>query len=91
MERFEAVISGRVQTVLYRDFTQKNARNLGIVGEVTNMPDKTVRVIAEGKKETLLIFLAHLHKGPLFAFVTTISVTWKPSQDLYTSFEITSV
>ena len=49
-ERLEAIVSGRVQMVMYRDFTARFARRLGLVGEVKNLSDGTVRVIAEGSR-----------------------------------------
>src|SRR3989344_224255 len=49
-ERIETIVSGRVQVVMYRDFATRKARGLGLVGEVKNLPDGTVRVVAEGAR-----------------------------------------
>ena len=46
MERIEAIVSGRVQMVMFRDFAQRKALGLRLCGEVMNLPDGTVRVIA---------------------------------------------
>ena len=48
--RLEAVISGRVQMVSFRHYTQQKALELGVVGWVRNEPDGTVRTVAEGEE-----------------------------------------
>ena len=76
-ERVKAIVSGRVQLVMYRDFATRKARNLGLVGEVQNCKDGTVRVIAEGPREKLEIFLVKLKKGSLLSRVDdVVSATW---------------
>ena len=42
-ERLEVIVSGRVQMVMFRDFVQRKASSLKLVGEVQNLPDGTVR------------------------------------------------
>lgn len=87
-ERLEAIVSGRVQLVMYRDFAQRKARKLKLVGEVQNLPNGTVRVIAEGPRERLETYLALLHKGPLLARVDAVAPVWKEAQGVYTAFSI---
>ncbi len=87
-ERLEAIVSGRVQLVMYRDFAQRKARRLKLVGEVQNLPNGTVRVIAEGTREQLDTYLAFLHKGPLLAHVDAVVPVWKEAQGVYTGFSI---
>ena len=52
-ERLEVVVAGRVQLVMYRDFAWRKAHGLGLKGEVQNLKDGTVRVVAEGPEEVL--------------------------------------
>ncbi len=85
---FTAVVYGRVQMVLYRDFAARKARRLGIVGEVRNLGDGTVSVIAEGEKEKLDAFIVLLKKGPLLADVTDVSVTWREPHGAFDGFSI---
>ena len=87
-ERLEAIISGRVQMVMYRDFAARSARSLGLVGEVKNLSDGTVRVIAEGSRDKLLEFVARLKRGSLFSHVEQVTCTWSPATGEYPSFAI---
>lgn len=64
MSRFECIIAGLVQGVGFRAWVKRKATALNITGEVRNMPDGTVRVIAEGKDENLQVLLKLLRTGP---------------------------
>ena len=88
MERIEAIVHGRVQMVMYRDFAERKARGLKLVGEVQNLSDGTVRVIAEGTRENLERYIEKLKGGPLLASVEGVAVGWKPASGGYTSFSI---
>ncbi len=87
-ERLEAAVSGRVQLVMYRDFATRKARGLKLVGEVQNMPDGTVRVIAEGPRETLEAYVEKLKRGSLLSRVEGVETTWLPATNTYTAFSI---
>lgn len=59
------VVSGHVQGVGYRAFTQELAQSYGIAGEVWNRPDGTVALFAEhSSPETLSAFEHRLFDGP---------------------------
>ena len=88
-ERIEAIISGRVQGVMFRDFACRKARGMKLTGEVRNLKDGTVRVIAEGPREVIEKYIAKLHKGSLLAHVENVSVSWHTPTNIYRSFEIT--
>jgi acylphosphatase len=88
MERIEAKVSGRVQMVMYRDFAQRKARGLKLVGEVRNLPDGTVQIIAEGERLALERYVQKLKGGPILADVEDISVSWCPASGIYTKFSI---
>ena len=74
--------------VMMRDFVQRKARGLGIVGEVENLADGTVRVRAEGERESLEKLIEELKKGSLFSRVDDVSVTWTAPTGAYTRFTI---
>ncbi|MEK7101124.1 MAG: acylphosphatase [Patescibacteria group bacterium] len=87
-ERIEARVSGRVQLVMYRDFATRKARGLRLVGEVQNLPDKTVRVVAEGPREKLTAYITKLNQGSLLSDVKGVDVSWLPATGAYTTFSI---
>lgn len=88
-ERLEAIVSGRVQMVMYRDYAARKARALGIVGEVKNMSDGTVRIIAEGPRTALQQYLKKLHEGSLFSRVDRVEEVFKEASGTCRSFTIT--
>lgn len=88
MEEIRAIVSGRVQMVMYRDFTCRTARRWGIGGTVRNLSDGTVEVIAQGRREDLEQFIKRLKRGPLLARVAHVEVVWRHPTRTFDSFEI---
>jgi acylphosphatase len=76
MFAIQAIISGRVQMVMFRDFVQRKASGLKLFGTVRNLPDGTVEVLAEGNRGALDALVEHLQKGPLLARVDGVAVEW---------------
>ena len=58
------VLSGRVQGVGFRYFTQDAARREGLHGYVVNRDDGSVEAVAEGEAESLERFERALRRGP---------------------------
>lgn len=58
--RLEATVHGEVQRVGYRYIVQDRARKFNVKGYVQNMPDGTVKIIAEGPQKSIEKFLATL-------------------------------
>ncbi len=58
------LITGRVQGVGFRYFTQAAAVREGLNGWVRNRPDGRVEVFAEGELEAVERFEHHLRHGP---------------------------
>ncbi len=67
-------IHGKVQGVLYRDWTVANARALGLAGWVRNLADKSVAAQLEGPIEAVESMIARLWDGPPEARVERIEV-----------------
>lgn len=88
MEEFRAIVSGRVQMVMFRDFTCRKARKVGVTGSVCNLPDGTVEVIAQGEKENLEQLIGYLHKGSLLSHVEHVTIEWRTPQKDFDSFEL---
>ena len=82
------LISGKVQGVGFRNFTQMNAKKLGINGYAKNLANGKVEVIAEGDKSQLDALIALLKKGPRFARVDSLEVDERSFTGEYESFGI---
>lgn len=89
MERLHAIIAGRVQGVSFRYYTQRRARELGIVGWVRNLPDGRVETLAEAERPTLETYLEFLHTGSPAARVSRVQHVWQPATGEFSTFEIT--
>ncbi len=74
--------------VMFRDFTQRNATKLGLMGIVQNIDNGSVRVVAEGKKDKLQELLKLLQKGPIFARVKEVQEKWMEPTDEFSGFKI---
>jgi acylphosphatase len=72
----QILVSGHVQGVWYRGFTQETAAGLELSGWVRNLPDGRVEVFAQGPRARMDELLARLREGPPRAKVIDVSVTW---------------
>ncbi len=75
--RAHLLISGRVQGVCYRAFTQNQAIKLGLNGWVKNMHDGRVEAVLEGQRELIEQMILACKNGPSGARVTDVSIDWK--------------
>ncbi|MEM7584637.1 MAG: acylphosphatase [Acidobacteriota bacterium] len=66
------IVSGQVQGVSFRHYTQEMARQLELTGWVRNLPDGTVEVQVAGDELILGRFQDQLRDGPRFARVDDI-------------------
>lgn len=71
-ERVRVFISGRVQGVGFRAFTQREARRLEVNGLVKNLDDGRVEAVLEGSGERVRRLIAGLEKGPRAARVDRV-------------------
>ena len=88
MKRLHVVVRGRVQGVGFRDATQREARQLGLVGWVRNRLDGTVEVTAEGDEGALKQMETFLRRGPRLAHVIGLDVFWESAKADLEQFEI---
>lgn len=72
------IISGKVQGVFYRQSTKELAIVLGIKGEVRNMPDETVNIIATGSSDKIEQLIQWCKQGPPKAKVTNVTIEELP-------------
>ena len=68
------VISGRVQNVGFRYFTQNAAAREGVAGWVQNLPDGRVEVFVEGDEDAVTRVERAIRSGPPGARVDTVDV-----------------
>lgn len=88
MRAFRLWVSGRVQGVGFRWFTRKAARELGLAGQVRNLPDGRVEVEAAGDPERLEVFRERLRQGPPGARVDRLDEQELQEVPAWDGFEI---
>lgn len=87
-ERLSAQLTGRVQGVGFRNFTQMRARQLGVTGWVRNERDGSVRLEAEGPRGALEDLLDAVRDGPRMARVEDVDADWVDAEDEFDVFRI---
>lgn len=86
--RLHVYISGHVQGVFFRDWTRRNAQELGLKGWVKNLPDRRIEAVFEGPKAKLEEMLRRCLDGPGAAKVEHVDVIWEKATDEFKTFEI---
>ena len=79
------LVSGSVQGVGFRLFTQHAAQKLRVVGYVRNRFDGRVEVLATGTPEQLADLCGMLEKGPRFSSVSEVHEEAAEPDPEYTS------
>lgn len=87
-KQLKATITGRVQMVMYRDFAQRKARKLGLVGTVQNQKDGSVSVTAEGEENILNEYLKYLNRGSILSKVKNVRIVWLEAVGNFFDFKI---
>lgn len=72
--RRSVTVRGSVQGVGFRWNARRQAHRLGLAGFVTNRPDSSVYVEAEGQPDVVDDFIAWLRRGPPGARVSSVDV-----------------
>lgn len=81
-------VTGEVQGVRYRDYSQREAMILGISGTAENLADGGVEVVAQGDEKSLKIFIEKLRAGSLSSRVSSIDVVWEQPKENFSDFRI---
>ena len=84
----EIFVEGHVQGVGYRNYAQRRAALLGLVGWVMNMRDGRVRVRAEGPRESIEELVRALEKGPPLSRVERVEVRWTAPTGRFAGFDV---
>lgn len=87
LQTVSIIVKGRVQGVFYRQSTKEMAQKLSISGQIKNLPDGNVEVIATGTNEQLEKLIEWCRIGPPRSNVTEISRKELPLHE-FTNFSI---
>ena len=87
-KRLHGFISGRVQGVGFRYFTQQIANELAITGGVQNTWDGKVEFVAEGTEEQLSVFKRKVSRGPSSTTITDMKITGMAANGDFHSFRV---
>lgn len=88
IRKVKILVSGRVQGVYFRLFTQNKAKHFAIKGSARNLPDGRVEIIAEAENLAIEKFIKWCHKGPITARVDQVEITELQHEESLTSFDI---
>ena len=80
-------VSGRVQGVFFRSFTQNKAKELEIKGWVRNIPGGGVEAVLEGERQKVGELLSLMKAGPEGAMILGIELSELKCKG-YDSFEV---
>ena len=71
-------VSGMVQGVFYRSWTEDTAKELGLKGWVRNLPDGRVEALFEGEKSKVEKMVELCRRGPPHAKVEKVDIKKEP-------------
>jgi len=83
----QIIVKGKVQGVYFRASAKQTAEQLGVTGQVKNLPDGSVWIAAESEAAAMETFIAWCRQGPPHAVVSALELTDAPVQH-YTKFEV---
>jgi len=86
--RAHVLISGRVQGVFFRAYTQRAAQERELIGWVMNTPDGRVEAVLEGEKEKVEDMIRWCHQGSPHSRITEVSVDWEEYRGEFRDFSV---
>jgi acylphosphatase len=87
--RAHVFVSGRVQGVNFRWYTQRKAQDLNLTGWVRNLWDGRVEAIFEGQEKAVRAAVAWCHTGAPSARVDNVEVNYEEPTGEFNRFRIT--
>ena len=82
------IVNGKVQGVGFRDFVQREARNLKLSGYVRNLSDGGVLVCAKGSQDSIEALESALRRGPRWSEVRDLAVEELELEQFFDDFRI---
>jgi len=86
--RVHLTVCGGVQGVFFRVSAVEEAGRLGLRGWVRNLPEGSVELVAEGRKQKIEQMIRWCHQGPPGARVQDVQVLWEKYQGSFEYFSI---
>ena len=86
--RAHVFVSGRVQGVNFRYYTQRQAQAEGVTGWVRNNADGRVEVLFEGEESNVQSLVQWCRIGPSGARVDDVAVEWLAPTGEFQHFDI---
>lgn len=68
------IVHGMVQGVGFRMFVQRTGKRHGLTGDVRNLRDSTVEIVAEGTSGEMEEFIREVRMGPSMAYVERLEI-----------------
>ncbi|MBI1306795.1 MAG: acylphosphatase [Bacteroidetes bacterium] len=87
-KQVKIIVTGKVQGVYFRKFTQIQAKTLGVTGYVKNQADGSVFIYASGTEDQLKELEKWCYKGSPFSKVEKVDVRATHEQESHSGFEI---
>lgn len=81
-------VSGLVQGVGFRAWTDWQASKLRLAGWVRNLDDGRVEAVFQGPKEVVEEMLRLVARGPVSARVSGVEAAWEPAADDLKGFTV---
>lgn len=75
--RAHIYVSGRVQGVYFRAWTEQAAITLGLAGWVWNTEDGRVEAVLEGPKDAVMLAIEKCRQGSPASRVEDVDVNWE--------------
>ncbi len=88
MIQLQIIVSGEVQGVGYRYYTQMKAIQFGVTGWVRNLQNGGVEILASGQRADLEKFIDEVRRGNPFSTVDRIEVNEIERSETFKSFAI---
>ena len=88
VSRIHIKVFGGVHGIGFRHVARELAKFYSLTGYVKNLPDKSVEIIAEGKKENLKMLELWASHGPDKAEVTKCETVWSSTTGEFSDFSI---
>ena len=77
MFRYKIVVSGNVQGIGYRFFSENEAQKLNLTGWVRNLSNGDVEILAEGEENILNEFISILKTKHSYATISNMKIQKK--------------